>query len=168
MITKRLPQLLALTLLAAGAGSHAWAKDFQIPEKHPVISVTYPDSWEPEEIDRGVQGQTKDTAVYLAIETSKSEKGMKAIIDESFDLFNEHKLVVNKDSKQVNKFEIAGEAAEELVYTGKDEDGPATISITTMQIGDTVVVVTYWATTESESKYHAAILKIIKSIKKVD
>ena len=156
---------LSVLSLAIGLVAPASAKDFKVPDTKPVISVTYPDSWKPEEIDAGVQGQTADTAVYLSVEASKSEKGMKEIIDGTFDMFKEHKVDIDKDSKKVNKMEIAGQPAEEMLFTGKDEDGPTVISITIFTVKDTVIVISYWASTESEAKYHAAIVKIITSIK---
>lgn len=166
MKINRLPiALLAVFSLAAGFLTTASAKEFKLPEKKPVISVTYPDSWEPEEIDRGVQGQTKDGAVYLAIETTKSEKGMNAIIDETFDMFKEHKVKIDKSSKKTNKMTIAGQEAEEMLFTGTDEDGPTAVSITFFTVGDTVVVISYWATTELVAKYNPAIGKIVSSIK---
>lgn len=160
----RVALFTALTL-AAGLVSSSWAEEFKIPGKRPVISVTYPDTWKPEEIDRGVQGQTADTAVYLAVEVTKSEKGMNEIIDGSFDMFKEHKVEVDKSTRKVNKMQIAGQDAEEMLFTGKDEDGPTAISITTFTVGEHVVIISYWASTESEAKYHAAITKIIGSIK---
>ena len=45
----------------------------------------YPDSWKPEAIEKGVQGQTaKTTRVYLSVETTADEKEMSAIIDDTF------------------------------------------------------------------------------------
>ncbi len=157
--------LLTAVLLAAGLVASSRAAEFKIPDKHPVISVTYPDSWKPEAIDRGVQAQTADTAVYLSVEATKSEKGMNEIIDGSFDLFKEHKVEVDKSTRKVNKLQIAGQPAEEMLFTGKDEDGPAAISITTFTVGESVVIISYWASTESEARYHAEIAKIIGGIK---
>lgn len=159
--------LLAGVALASGLVSSSPAAEFKVPDKHPVITVTYPDSWKPEEIDRGVQGQTADTAVYLSVEATKSEKGMNEIIDASFDMFKEHKVEVDKSTKKVNKLQIAGQDAEEMLFTGKDEDGPTAISITTLAVGDHIVIISYWASTQSEAKYQPAIAKIIGSIKAV-
>lgn len=152
-------------IFTAALACSSLAAEFKIPEKGPVISVTYPETWKPEMIDRGVQGQTADTAVYLAVEVTKSEKGMNEIIDGSFDLFKEHKVEVDKSTRKVNKMQIAGQTAEEMLFTGKDEDGPTAISITTFTVGEYVVIISYWASTESEAKYHEAITKIIGSIK---
>lgn len=151
--------------LAGGLVSPSVAAEFKIPARSPVISVTFPDAWKPEAIDRGVQGQTTDTAVYLSVEITKSEKGMNEIIDGSFDLFKEHKVEVDRSTKKANKLQIAGQEAEEMLFTGKDEDGPTAISITTFTVGENVVIISYWASTELEPKYHEAIAKIIGSIK---
>jgi hypothetical protein len=153
--------------LALGSIAPASAKEFKMPDPKPVIAVTYPDSWKPEEIDSGVQGQTADTAVYLSVEASKSEKGMKEIIDGTFDMFKEHKVDIDQSTKKVNKMTIAGEPAEEMLFTGKDEDGPTVISITILTVKDTVIVISYWASTASEAKYSAAIGKIVQSIHKL-
>ena len=157
--------LLSALVLLGGLASSAVAETFKIPDKHPLVSVTFPDAWKPEEIDRGVQGQTSDSAVYMAIEASKSEKGIGEIIDGTFDMFKEHKVEVDKSTKKTNKMTIAGVDAEEMLFTGKDEDGPTVISITTFAVEDTVFVISYWASTDSESKYSAAIGKIVNSIK---
>ena len=156
--------LSALTL-AAGLVTPAVAEDFKMPEKKPVISVTLPGSWKPEETDAGVQGQSPDGAVYLAIESSRSEKGVSEIIDSTFDMFKEHKVDVDKSTKKTNKLTIAGEDAEEMLYSGKDEDGPATISLTIFSVKDTVIVITYWASSDKVEKDNPTIGKIVKSIK---
>jgi DUF4097 and DUF4098 domain-containing protein YvlB len=167
---KTLPVSLAVLsafALVGGLIAPAQAETFKIPDKHPVVSVTYPDSWKPEEIDRGAQGQTEDSAVYLSVEASKSEKGMNEIIDGTFDMFKEHKVEIDKSTKKINKMEIAGEPAEEMLFTGKDEDGPTVISITTFTVGDTVIIISYWASASDEAKYSAAIGKIVSSIEKL-
>ena len=158
--------LLSAFTLTLGLVTPAVAESFKMPEKKPVISVTFPDSWKPEETDAGVQGQTED--VYLAVEATRSEKGINAIMDSTFDLFKEHKVDVDQSSKKTNKLKIAGEDAEEMLFTGKDEDGPTTISITLFTVKDTVIVISYWATTSKADKYNAALGKIVTSIKALD
>ena len=158
--------LLGAVTLAVSTVTPAMAESFKMPEKKPVISVTFPDSWKPEETDAGVQGQTED--VYLAVEATRNEKGIDAIIDSTFEMFKEHKVDVDKSSQKTNKLKIAGQDAEEMLFTGKDEDGPTTISITLFTVKDTVIVISYWATTSKADKYNAAIGKIVTSIKALD
>ena len=165
---KVLPRSLAVLsalALAAGFVAPAQAETFKMPEKKPVVAVTLPDSWKPEETDDGVQGQSPDGVVYLAVEATRSEKGINSIIDSTFEMFKEHKVEVDKDTKKTNKLQIAGQDAEEMLFSGKDEDGAATISITLFTVKDTVIVISYWATTSKEEKQSAAIGKIVSSIK---
>ncbi len=152
-------------LVLALSASAGFAKDFKLPEKKPVLSVTIPDDWDPEEIDHGVKGQSEDDAVFLSIESTKSEKGMEAIMTSTFDMLKEHKVEFDKDSKKTQKFKIAGQDAEEMIFSGKDEDGPATISITLFTVGSDVFVLTYWATTEKAEKHMPDVGTIVKSMK---
>ncbi len=156
--------LLFTTILALTVGS-AFAKDFELPETKPVISITIPDSWKPEELDSGVHGQSPDEGIYLSVESTQSEKGMDEIMKSTFEMLDEHKVVLDKASKKTSKFTIAGEEAEESIYSGKDEDGEATVSITLVVIGKNVFVFTYWATDEKVKKNQPTVVKIMKSIK---
>lgn len=54
---------------------------------------------------------------------------------------------------------------EELIFKGKDEDGPCSISISFVPIKDKVVVLTYWVTTAKEEKHAATVGKIVQSLK---
>ena len=157
--------LISTLAFALGLVTPSVAEDFKMPEKKPVVSVTFPDSWKPEETDAGVQGQTKDTAVYMAIEASRSEKGMNAIIDGTFDMFKEHKVDVDKSTKKESTKTIAGQEASVMTFTGKDEDGPTTVSLTIFTVKDTVIVISYWATTAKEAKYSDAVDKLVSSSK---
>ena len=159
--------ILSAITLGLSLVAPAVAEDFKMPEKKPVVAVTFPDAWKPEETDAGVQGQSPDAAVYMAVESSRSEKGVSEIIDSTFDMFKEHKVDVDKSTKKTNKLTIAGEEAEEMLFTGKDEDGPATISITLFTVKDTVIVITYWASSDKVEKHNPTIGKIVKSIKAI-
>ncbi|MEI6714154.1 MAG: hypothetical protein WCO60_10405 [Verrucomicrobiota bacterium] len=161
-----LKKILLCAVLAFTVGT-AFAKNFELPEKSPVLSVNIPDSWKPEEIEKGVHAQSPDDGVYLSIESARSEKGMDAILKSTFEMLEEHKVVIKQDSQKSNKFELAGAEAEELTFTGKDEDGAASISITIVPIGKSVFIITYWATTEKAEKNQAAINKIVKSMKQL-
>ena len=74
---KSILALIALSLLIGGT---ALAKTMKLPnEEFPIASLNFPDSWEPEEINNGVAGQSPDSAVYLAAVAVGSEKGMDAM-----------------------------------------------------------------------------------------
>ncbi|HYJ04140.1 MAG TPA: hypothetical protein VEX43_03340, partial [Chthoniobacterales bacterium] len=55
--------------------------------------------------------------------------------------------------------------ATELLYQGKDDDGPAAISITFVPIKDKLVIITYWVTIAKEKEHQQAVGKIVNSLK---
>ena len=113
----------------------------------------------------GVGGTSEDGAVYIAVVAVGSEKGMNSTIEETFAMLKEHDVVLDQATKKENKFKINGLDAEELLYQGKDEDGPTVISITFIPIKDKVVVMTYWVSTEDEKKHQEEVGKIVNSLK---
>src|ERR1043166_8325077 len=94
-----------------------------------------------------------------------SEKGMNAELDDTFDFLKEHHVEFDKDSKKENKFELDGKQVDELIFHGKDEDGPCSVSISFIPIKDKVVVMTYWVTTAKEKEHQEEVGKILKSLK---
>lgn len=130
-----------------------------------IASITFPDSWQTDEIDNGVSGQSSDDAIYMAVVAVSSEKGMDAEIEDTFSMLKEHKVELDQSSKKENKFKIGGFDAEEMLVQGKDEDGPAAVSITFVTMKDKVVVITYWVSTEDKAKDSDEVGEIVKSIK---
>ena len=157
----------AVLFAALAASSSAFSATFKLPDDKPVVSITIPDSWKPEEIEKGVQGQTADSDVYLSIEITKSEKGMNAIIDGSFSMLKEHKIDLKKGGRKENKFDLNGLPADELLFQGKDEDGPTVVSITFVPVKDTVLVFTYWASPEGDKKHTKELSAIVQSVKAI-
>ena len=141
------------------------AKEFRLPDAKPVATVNIPDSWKPVPIEKGVQGQTADNSVYLSVETTDSAQGMTAIIDDTFAVLKEHSVDLDHHVKKENKFLINGLAADELLYDGKDQDGPTMVSITFVNVGKTTLVLTYWASTEGTKKHQSEVGKILATIK---
>ena len=159
-------KILSLTVVfALLSTSAAVAKEFKLPEVQPVVSIAIPDAWKPEPIEKGVQGQSADSAVYLSVETTANEKEMAAIIDDTFAMLKEHKAELNRTVKRENKFLINGLPADELLYDGKDQDGPTMVSITFVTVGKTALVLTYWASTEGTKNHQREVQKILASIK---
>src|SRR6059058_4804539 len=104
--------LITLTSLLACGGS--FAKPMKLPNaEFAVASITFPDDWEPEEVNNGVAGQSPDSAVYLAAVAVGSEKGMDAELDDTFDFLKEHKVDLDQSTKKENKFQLNGAEVEE-------------------------------------------------------
>ena len=147
----------------------AFAKSFKLPsDEFAVASIDFPKDWEPEEINNGAAGQSADSAVYLAAVAVGSEKGMNAELDDTFEMLKEHKVQLDPSTKRENKFKLNGEEVEELIFQGKDEDGPCSISISFIPIKNKVIVLTYWVTTEKEKEHQEEVGKILHSLKPVE
>ncbi len=149
-------------------GPPALAGTFKLPEKKPLVSLTIPDSWKPEMIDKGVEGQSADGGVFLSAEITRTEKDMNSIIDDTLAMLKESKVTLSKASRKETKSYINGLAADELLYEGKDERGPTTVSITFVSVKDAVLVFTYWVTPEGEKQHEQELNALVQSIKAVD
>src|SRR3954447_10557146 len=135
--------LCILPLMAAPA----FAKTMKLPDdEFAIASINIPDDWDPEEITNGVVGESPDKAVYLAAVAVGNEKGMNAELEDTFDFLKEHKVQLDQASKKEDKFKVNGIEAQEVTFQGKDEDGPAAVSIAFVPIKDKVIVLTYWVT----------------------
>ena len=158
--------LLAVSFALLGS-SWAVAKEYKLPDARPVATVNVPDTWNPQPIEKGVQGQTADNSVYLSVETTADEKAMNEIIDDTIQVLKEHKVELDHHVKKEHKFLINGLPADELLYDGKDEDGPTMVSITFVNVGKTTLVLTYWASADGTKKHETEVGKILASIKAV-
>jgi hypothetical protein len=161
-----LKSILSLIAISSLLAVPAFAKTMKLPnDEFAIASISFPKDWEPEEIDNGAAGQSPDSAVYLAAVAVGNEKGMEAELDDTFDMLKEHKVDLDKSTKKESKFQLNGEEVNELIFHGKDEDGPCSISISFVPIKDKVVVLTYWVTTAKEEKHQEEVGKILKSLK---
>jgi hypothetical protein len=85
----------------------ASASTVNIPDDKPTISVFVPDSWEPEETDKGIACESPDKVATLFIEVT-STKGVDALIDENIDwLTKDQGVRLDKASEQKQSFEAA-------------------------------------------------------------
>ena len=159
------PLLMLLAVTALGVLS-CQGKTLKVPnDEFPIASITLPEDWEQEEIQNGIAGTSDDGAVYLSLVAVGSDKGMEAELDDVFAMLKEHNVELDDKSKKEQKFKLNGLDAEELLYQGKDEDGPTSVSITFITIKDKVLVLTYWVNTEEEKKHDAEVTKIVRSLK---
>ena len=155
--------ILAFAMLGT---TSADAKTFKLPnDDFAIASIDMPDSWKPKEIDNGVAGQSADDAVYLSVVAVGSEKGMEAEIDDTFEMLKSHNVELDESTKKENKFKVGAFDATELLFQGKDEDGPAAISIVFVPIKDKLIIMTYWVTTAKEKEHQAEVGKIVNSLK---
>ena len=142
------------------------AKTVRLPDAdEPVASITFPDDWKVEDISGGVAADSPDEHVYISAVVVKDETDINAEIDDVFKMLKEHNVELDESSKKENKFKIGSLAAEELLFQGKDEDGPCGVSITFVPVKNNLVILTYWVTTAEEEKHQATVGKIVRSLK---
>ena len=93
--------ILALTVLSLILAISAFGKTFKLPnDEFAVTSITFPNDWEPEELDNGVFGQSSDTAVYIAAVAVGNEKGMNAELEDTFGMLKRHKADLENSTKK--------------------------------------------------------------------
>ena len=160
---KTLLTLVAITILGAVAVD---AKTFKLPnDEFTIASIDIPDSWKPKEVDRGVECQSSDGAVYMSIVAVGSDKGMNAEIDEVFAMLKERNVVLDDSTKKEEKFKVGSLDATELLFQGKDDDGPTAVSIVFIPIKDKMVIATYWVETAKEKEHQKEVGTIVNSLK---
>jgi hypothetical protein len=158
--------LLALIAVAFLTTLSAHAKTFKLPnDDFAIATIDMPDSWQPKEVENGIEGQSADSAVYMSIVAVGSDKGMNAEIDDVFEMLKTHNVVLDDSTKKENKFKVGSFDATELLFQAKDEDGPAAVSISFVPIKDKLVIITYWVTTAKEKEHQAEVGKIVNSLK---
>jgi hypothetical protein len=163
---KNMKPLLTLIAIAFLATIPVDAKTFKLPnEDFAIASIDMPDSWKPKEVENGIWGQSADTAVYMSVVAVGSDKGMNAEIDDTFEMLKTHNVTIDDSTKKENKFKVGSLDATELLFQGKDEDGPCAISICFVPIKDKMIIFTYWVTTAKEKEHLQEVGKIVNSLK---
>ena len=160
---KTLLTLIAIAFLGVIAVD---AKTFKLPnDDFAIASIEMPDSWKPKVVENGIWGQSADDAVYMSVVAVGSEKGMEGEIEDTFEMLKSHKVTLDDSTKKENKFKAGAFDATELLYQGKDEDGPCAISICFVPVKDKLLIITYWVTTAKEKEHQQEVGKIVNSLK---
>ena len=162
-MNKRLLALLALSTLCVFSVD---AKTVKLPDAEgAVASITFPDDWDVEEMEGGYGADSPDDHVFISAVAVKNETDMNAQIDDVFEMLKEHKVELDESTKKEQKFKVNGLEASELLFQGKDEDGPCGVSIVFVPVKNNLIILTYWVTTAQEEKHQVTVGKIINSLK---
>lgn len=156
---------LTSLLLASAFLTVVRAESFKLPEKGPVVSFSFPEKWEASKYDEGVEATSEDGEVYIAIENVKT-KDVEKSIEASIKYLKGKGVVPKEDSIQQKEGEVNGMEAVQIVWTGKDKDGPCNISLAIIAATDDKgVLLMYWASPEGEKKNQPDLNKILASLK---
>jgi hypothetical protein len=158
--------LLTFIAIAFVGAIAADAKTYKLPnDDFAIASIDMPDSWKPNVVDNGIYGQSADDAVYISVVAVGSEKGMNAEIDDTIEMLKSHNVTLDDSTKKENKFKAGSFDATEILFQGKDEDGPAAVSMCFVPIKDKMVILTYWVTTAKEKEHQQEVGTIVNSLK---
>ena len=156
----------AACVLAFLVGS-AMAGVVNVPAKNPVVTVEVPDSWDPQETDKGIAIESADKVATVFFEIAASEKGMKSLIDESIDwLVKDQGVNINLTSKRDQDILVGGMKSSLLSYDAYSKEfGPSKVGFMFTSIGKRLLVTTYWVTVKGFSKQEAVLQRIFESVK---
>jgi hypothetical protein len=144
------------------------AGEFKLPDDDPVASFTIPSSWKPSEFEDGVEATSDDGSVYITVEAanvSSSEDATKAM-SESVKYLVKKGVTLDSDSAKQTKSKINGMDVINVIWKGKDADGPCEVSLTIFVVTPKKgLLLTYWGPAEGAKKYDADLTAIVQSIK---
>ena len=156
---------VAAALLLSSA---AYAGEIQIPSNRPVIAATVPDDWSTNETDTGIEINSADNSVYLAIDIA-SPKKTGDMIDEAAKFLDSQGVTIDEKTQKYTEDKLNGKDIIYIEWAGKDKDGPASVGLAALILDEkTVAVLTYWGTPGQEEKNSAAVGKILASIKSAE
>jgi hypothetical protein len=158
----------AILTLACGAAllSSALADTHKLPEEKPIASIAIPDAWETDEIDNGIEATSDDGEVYLAVEKTEAGKVGDAL-DQAMKYLKSKGVTVTDSSMKQTEAKLNGMDTVDISWDGKDEEGPAKISLTVVSVTEKEgLLLIYWASPEGEKKHQEELSAIAKSIKK--
>jgi hypothetical protein len=153
--------LISVSLpLSSFAGTH------KVPQEKTIATVTLPDAWKANDYDEGVEVNSDDGEVYLAVEATDA-KGVKASMEAAMKYLTKKGVTVDADSAKQEEGKLNGMEAVDISWDGKDDEGAAKISLTVIEIsGNKALLLIYWASPDGEKKHLEELHKIAQSIKK--
>ena len=158
---------LITALLAIVLPFAALAAEIRLPADSPVASVTIPDSWNPTEIDHGIEAVSPGDAVYLSIEVA-DEKTTNKIIDDIFAFLDENGVKVDPATQTEADNKLNGMDVSTIDWEGEDEDGPVSVGVTLLSPRPgKLLLMTYWGSKGEQEKHLNDFVAIIASIKPV-
>ncbi|KQW31261.1 histidine kinase [Rhizobium sp. Root274] len=152
----------AILLLTAGT---SLAGAFNFPSDDPVATVDIPESWKPSETDYGYEATSPDGGTYISFDAAGAED-TEEVIKGVFTFLEENGVTADPASQTESKGDQNGMPYQTLSWKGTDKDGPVTIGVGIVGISeDSLAIVTYWASTETEEKNNPDVNKMLESIR---
>ena len=154
-------------VIAVSAVSGAWAKNFAVPAKNPVATITIPDTWKSEEIEYGYNAKSPDDAVFFSVEYATGSRVDK-MIDANTAWMKENKIIP-KGKAAESDVTIGGLPAHVLHFDATDEDGDTLVDFVLIPAGENrLIMLTLWGSEEDLTDNKDDIQAIQKSIKAIN
>ncbi len=115
------------------------------------------DDWKTNETGTGIEINSADNSVYLAIDVA-SPKKTGDMIDEAAKFLDKQGVTIDEKTQKYTEDKLNGKDIIYIEWAGKDKDGPASVGLAALVLDEkTVAVLTYWGTPGQEEKNTAAV-----------
>jgi hypothetical protein len=163
---KKVVKLIAALCLSLAVGS-ALAGTINVPARRPAVTINIPDSWEPEETDRGVGCESPDKVATVFFEVVGSEKGLNNLLDDHLEwLVDEHGVKVKASSKNEAEVLVGGIRSQLLGYDAHSKEwGPAKVGFIFTPVNGKMLVTSYWISVKGFSNIEGTLNRILASVK---
>lgn len=155
---------LALTAAWIFLAGTAVAGEIQFPSDEPVASITFPDGWGEKETESGIDATSPDDSIYLAVDVTEPKDTTQTVTD-AVEWLKGLGVTVDGSSAKEVEGTLNGMPVFNIDWDGTDKDGPVSISLAAVAVGEKILVVTYWGTKGEQEKNGAAMSAIINSLK---
>lgn len=158
-------KLVVAALLFGVLATSAFARNFAVPDKDPVVTLTIPDTWKMEEITYGYSAQSPGKDVFFSVEYADS-KNVAAMMDNNEKWMKENEIKLVKPNKA--EAPLNGIPATIFQFETQDANGPTTVDFIMLPGGkDRMILLTVWGNDEERKKHGAAIDQIMSSVKPI-
>lgn len=163
---KRLTWALCLSLALVTATLSA--KTIKVPDEDPAVTVNVPESWNPEQIEKGITTESEDKEATIFFEITEA-KDTSEVLDENIKWLKGEKVTIDPATKTEKDFKAGSMSWSSISWKGTSEEwGPATIGFAFSDVGHgKVLVMTYWITKKGMALHEAELNKIFESVKKI-
>ncbi len=144
----------------------AVAKTYNIPAANTLATVAAPDEgWDVKEIDRGIELNSDDDEVLLAIEGIANDN-TKEVMSQAIAYLDRAGVKIDPKSEKQSQGKLNGLDTLDFGWTGNDKDGAVVVHLTLVKLAPgKAIMFTYWASPEGDKKHDPETTKILQSLK---
>ena len=159
--------LLASFCLISSLSVSAFAETFKLPESKPIVSFVLPDSWKPSATDAGLEANSVDGEVYIAVEFVDADS-VDDMIDATKTFLDQQGVKVEKKAKSKGDSTINDMSISHTSFNATDKDGPCEVSLSFLTVAPGKgLMITYWGSPDAADKHKESLEKILNSITKI-